>query len=175
MDRPHADAEGRGVSLPTRPSLPKQGASCTLTLSFACITHPEQLNHGVSEGKTAAGRTLTEMLIWRSLMQTELNKCFGLGSAWSVQTNRWSNSICMRGSVIQSDRRLVRAKSVTQDDSERVVGKTSTNSALSWLPVTRGQLQEALRDKGRIRLCAHPVSPAATTSNRKVACSISRC
>jgi hypothetical protein len=52
-------------------------------LSLACITHPEQLNHGVSEGKAAAGRTLTEMLIWRPLMQTELNKVFSLGSAWS--------------------------------------------------------------------------------------------
>ena len=40
-------------------------------------------NHGVSEGKTAAGRTLTGMLIWRSLVQTELNKFFSLGSAWS--------------------------------------------------------------------------------------------
>src|SRR3974377_2181492 len=67
LDRPHADAEGRGVSLPTRPSLPKQGAPCTLTLCLACITDPEQLNHGVSEGKTPAGRTLTGGLIWRAL------------------------------------------------------------------------------------------------------------
>jgi len=69
--------------MPTRPSLPKQGASCTLTLNLSCIAHPEQLNHSVSEAKTAAGRTLTGMLIWRSLMQTELNKLFSLGSARS--------------------------------------------------------------------------------------------
>src|SRR5215470_5976075 len=83
MDRPSADPERRSATLPTRPSLPKQGASCTLTLSLACITHPEQLNHGVSKGKTAAGRTLTGVLIWRSLVQAELNKFFSLGSASS--------------------------------------------------------------------------------------------
>ena len=68
---------------PTRPSLPKQGAPGTLTLSLARVADPEQLNHGVGEGKTAIGRTLTGMLIWRSLMQAQLNKSFSLGSAWS--------------------------------------------------------------------------------------------
>jgi hypothetical protein len=37
----------------------------------------------LAKEKTAAGRTLTGMRIWWSLMQTELNKFFGLGSAWS--------------------------------------------------------------------------------------------
>ena len=75
--------KGEALSPPPRPSLPKQGAPCTLTLSLSCIAHPKQLNHGVGEGKTAIGRTLTGMLTWRSLMQAELNKFFSLGSAWS--------------------------------------------------------------------------------------------
>src|SRR5215831_14010974 len=83
MNRPHADAERRGVTLPTRPSLPEQGAFCTLTLTLARIAHPEQFNHRVREGKTATGRALTRMLIWRSFMQTELNEFLGLWSAWS--------------------------------------------------------------------------------------------
>ena len=69
--------------MPTRPSLPKQGASCTLTLSLCCIAHPEQLHHGVNEGETTARRTLTGMLVGRPLVETELNKAFSLGSAWS--------------------------------------------------------------------------------------------
>src|ERR1700751_5573657 len=80
-DRPHADAERRDVTLPTRPSVPKQGASCTFALSLSCIVHPEQLNHCVGEGKTAAGRTLTGMLIRWPLMQTNLNESFSLRSA----------------------------------------------------------------------------------------------
>ena len=68
---------------PTRPSLPKQGAPGTFALSLACVADPKQLNHGVGEGKTPIGRTLTGMLIGRSLMQAELNKFFSLGSAWS--------------------------------------------------------------------------------------------
>jgi hypothetical protein len=52
-------------------------------LSLSCIARPKQLNHGVGEAKTAIGRPLTGMLIWGSLMQTELNKFFSLGSAWS--------------------------------------------------------------------------------------------
>ena len=68
---------------PTRPSLPKQGAPGTLTLSLARVADPKQLNHGVAEGKTATGRTLTGMLIWGSLMQAELYKFFSFGSAWS--------------------------------------------------------------------------------------------
>jgi len=68
---------------PTRPSLPEQRAPRTLTLSLARVADPNQLNHGVCEGKTAIGSTLTGMLIWRSFMQAELNKFFGLGSAWS--------------------------------------------------------------------------------------------
>ncbi len=68
---------------PTRPSLPKQRAPCTLTLGLACVADPKQLNPGIGEGKTAIGRTLTGMLIWRPLMQSELNKFFSLGSAWS--------------------------------------------------------------------------------------------
>ena len=68
---------------PTRPSLPKQGAPGTLTLSLACVADPKQLNHGVGEGKTAIRRTLSEVLIWRSLMQAELNKLFSLGTARS--------------------------------------------------------------------------------------------
>ena len=68
---------------PTRPSLPKQRTPCTLTLSLACVADPKQLNHGVGEGKTATGGALTGMLIWRPLMQAELNKSFSRGSAWS--------------------------------------------------------------------------------------------
>ena len=83
IDRPQANAERRGLSFATRPSLPKQGAPGTLILSLARVADPKQLNHGVGEGKTATGRTLTRMLIWRSLMQAELNKFFSRGSAWS--------------------------------------------------------------------------------------------
>ena len=54
-----------------------------MTLGFSCITHPNQLNHGIDEGKTATGSTLTGMLIWRSLMQAELNKVFSLGGTYS--------------------------------------------------------------------------------------------
>jgi len=68
---------------PTRPPLPKQGAPGTLTLSFSRVADPNQLNHGVDEGKTAIGRTLTGVLIGRSFMQAELNKFFSLRSAWS--------------------------------------------------------------------------------------------
>ncbi len=68
---------------PTGPSLPKQGAPGTLTLSLACVADPKQLNHGVGEGKTAIGRTLTGVLIGRSFMQAGLNKFFSFGSAWS--------------------------------------------------------------------------------------------
>ena len=80
IDRRQANAERRGVALATRPSLPKQGLPCALTLSLHCIAHPDQLNHGVGKGKTSTGRTLPRMLIWRSLMQTELNKFFRLRS-----------------------------------------------------------------------------------------------
>jgi hypothetical protein len=68
---------------PTGPSLPKQGALGTLTLGLACVADPKQLNHGVGEGKTAIGRTLTGVLIGRSFMQAGLNKFFRFGSAWS--------------------------------------------------------------------------------------------
>src|ERR1700747_3610429 len=40
-------------------------------------------HHGIGEGKTATGRPLTGMLIWRTLMQAELDKFFSLGSAWA--------------------------------------------------------------------------------------------
>ncbi len=68
---------------PTRPSLPKQGAPDTLTLRFACVADPKQLNHGVGKGKTAIRCALSEVAIWRSLMQAELNEFFRLGTAWS--------------------------------------------------------------------------------------------
>jgi len=68
---------------PTRPPLPKQGAPGALTLSVARVADPNQLNHGVDEGKTAIGRTLTRVLIGRPFMQAELNKFFSLGSTWS--------------------------------------------------------------------------------------------
>src|SRR5215469_4478004 len=83
MDRPHADAERRSITLSAGPSFPKQGASCTLTLSLSCIAHPEQLHHGVNKGETTARRTLTGMRVGRSLVETEMNKAFSLGSAWS--------------------------------------------------------------------------------------------
>ena len=62
---------------------PKARCAWYFDLSLACVADPKQLNHGVGEGKTATGRTLTGMLIWRSLMQAELNKFFSRGSAWS--------------------------------------------------------------------------------------------
>lgn len=68
---------------PTIPPLPKQSAPGTLTLSVARVADPNQLNHGVDEGKTSIGRTLTGVLIGRSFMQAELNKFFSLGSTWS--------------------------------------------------------------------------------------------
>ena len=68
---------------PTRPSLPKQGAPSTSVSSIAFIADPKQLNHGVGKGKTATGRTLTGMLIRRSLAQAELNQFVSLRSAWS--------------------------------------------------------------------------------------------
>jgi hypothetical protein len=74
----------KGEAIVTEQTIfPKQGSPCILTLSLSCIAHPNQLNHGVGEGKTAIDRTLTGMLIWRSLMQNELNKFFSLGNAWS--------------------------------------------------------------------------------------------
>ena len=76
-----------------------------MTLGLACIAHPEQLNHGVSEGKTAAGRTLAGMLIWRSLMQPELNKFFSLRSARIGTDEQMVQLYLHRGSVIHSDGR----------------------------------------------------------------------
>jgi hypothetical protein len=52
-------------------------------LSFICVTHPEQLDHGISESKTSIRCALSGVLISRSLMQAELNKFFCLGSTWS--------------------------------------------------------------------------------------------
>ena len=83
IDRPQANAERRGIIFPTRPSLPNQGAPSTWTLGLSFIAHPKQFNHGIDEGKSATGRTLTRMLIWRSLTQTEPNKFFSLGRTWS--------------------------------------------------------------------------------------------
>jgi hypothetical protein len=47
------------------------------------MSHPFGLNRGVGEGETAISRTLTRMLVGRPLMQTELDKLFSLGSAFS--------------------------------------------------------------------------------------------
>jgi len=68
---------------PTRPSLPKQGAPSTFASSLAFIADPKQLNHGIGKGKTATGRTLTGMLVGRSLAQAELNKFVSLRSTGS--------------------------------------------------------------------------------------------
>ena len=137
--------------MPTRPSFPKQGASCSLTLSLSCITHPEQLNHGVSEGKAAAGRTLTWMLIGRSLMQTKPGKFFSLGSAWSgtdeqmVQLylhGRYCNSCVQRyplepswlrrlsgaARLVPSSRRLVRFLGVRLCDPSRSHGASGARA-----------------------------------------------
>jgi len=76
------DAERRGAVFPTRPSLPKQRALCPWTLSLFGIAYPKQLDHGIREGKTAIGRTLTGMLTWGPFMQTEMNQVFRFGSAW---------------------------------------------------------------------------------------------
>ena len=68
---------------PTRPSLPEQGTPGTFASRLVLIADPKQLNHGVGKGKTPTGRTLTGMLIRRSLMQAELNKFLSFRSAWS--------------------------------------------------------------------------------------------
>ena len=83
MGRSNTDAERRRVTSTAAPSLPQQRASGTLALRGFRITDPQQLDHGVSEGKPAAGRALAGMLIRRALMQTELNKFFSFGSVWS--------------------------------------------------------------------------------------------
>jgi hypothetical protein len=76
--------------LPTRPSLPKQGALSTFASSFSFIADPKQFNHGIGKGnigfaksKTPTSRTLPWMLIWWSLMKAKLDKSFSLGSARS--------------------------------------------------------------------------------------------
>ena len=68
---------------PTGPSLPKQGAPSTFVSSLAFIADPKQLNHGVGKGKTATGCALTEMLIWGSFAQAELNQFVSLRSTLS--------------------------------------------------------------------------------------------
>jgi hypothetical protein len=70
------------------PHLPDQTTSprveCAAIVHFELPVHrPKQLNHGVGEGKTPIRRTLSGMLIWRSLTQTEPNKFFSFGSTWS--------------------------------------------------------------------------------------------
>ncbi len=60
--------------------MPEKVALCLEDRQAAGKCRKERL---VGEGKTATGRTLTRMLIWRSLMQAELNKFFSRGSAWS--------------------------------------------------------------------------------------------
>src|SRR5690349_7374278 len=70
VPRPQTNTERRSTSLSPGPPLPKQGAPCTLTLSLPRVAHPKQFNHGVGKGKTSTGGTLSEMLIWRTLMQT---------------------------------------------------------------------------------------------------------
>ena len=69
--------------MPTRPSLPKQGASCVSALNLGYIADPQQFNHCVRERKSAAGSTLTGMLIWRPLSQSDLKQPLGLWSARS--------------------------------------------------------------------------------------------
>ena len=51
-------------------------------LSYLCIAHPEELNHGIRKGKTPVRYALSGMLIWRSLAQTEPNKFFSFEIAW---------------------------------------------------------------------------------------------
>src|SRR5215475_4673051 len=81
INGPHANAERTGVLVPARPSLPKQSASCAWTLSLAWMSYPNQLDHGVGKSEAPTRCTLPGMLIGRSLMQTELNKFFRLGTA----------------------------------------------------------------------------------------------
>src|SRR5258707_15671198 len=90
IDRPQANAERRGVMFPTRPSLPKQGAPGTLTLSLACVADPKQLNHGVGKGKTAIRCALSEVPIWRSLMQPDLTRFSSSGPAGAGKTEQLS-------------------------------------------------------------------------------------
>ncbi len=76
-------AERRGLALPTRPSLPKEGAPRTIALSFLCIANPDQLNHGICEEKASICRALARMPIGRPLTQTEPDKLVTRRSAWS--------------------------------------------------------------------------------------------
>ena len=81
IGRPQANAKGRCGELSTKPSFPEQSALCILTLRLSCITHPEQLNHGIGERETTVGGALTCMLIRRSLMQAELYEFLSFGCA----------------------------------------------------------------------------------------------
>lgn len=77
------DTEGTRTAPSSGPSLPKQSASCTLTLSFLWIAHSKELNHSVGKGEAAIGRTLPRMLVWRPLMQPKSQKLIRFGRAYT--------------------------------------------------------------------------------------------
>lgn len=78
-----AKAERRGLAFTTRPPLPEESRPRACVLSFFCIAHPDQLNHGICKRKTPICGTLSGMLIWRTFTQAKPNQFLCLGSTSS--------------------------------------------------------------------------------------------
>src|SRR5215813_9019815 len=52
ISRTQANAKRTGTTLAAGPSLPQQGASCTLILSLCRVAHPNEFDHGIGKRKT---------------------------------------------------------------------------------------------------------------------------
>jgi hypothetical protein len=68
-------------------------------LSFFCIAHPEQLNHGVCEGKAAIRCALLGWRFGSPSRKPNRTSSSASGAPGAVQTNKWSNSMRMRASL----------------------------------------------------------------------------